>query len=853
VIDMSKDEATLVALKQKFQRNINCLTDDDRSTRKRSLEKLKRSLLGGKPPEGATPKVLAAFFSQCLQQPLLNLLSDSVEKCRELSCEMLTVFARSVLEDVPSLLKDSVPVLKSRLGVVPFVEPAEEMRLVLLQFLSTMLKRESCWSVVPDLMEDICAIVGCSLTDAFPDVKKECTSCVTYLTKSAPADVRSHAPVLAKALIGNVAHQHSKVRQYTIQALGLLLPCIGAEGIEKLLKDVLLIPLNKIIYDGSPTVRKEFVKMLTYCLRNIESVEQFHSDLLPLLLAGLGDDNPDVQKLALSNVEAYGAEWYATQGEGAAGADEASMFDFSTIDLPAPFEERPGVGARKMLQKVLRLMLPPILEKTADWTAQTRSKAAALLRTVLVFVEDAVAVHLEATLTALAASCRDDEEIVADNVFHCAVLVGSYVEPGPIFESLLPKAQGVLAGMDTPEHRTAALVLMSGCIQGMSQAALSPHLLTVSETLAQKGLRECAVPELQDQLVCVVVDILGTAEEQAASREIAMNLVWVLLQLVASTDDGSDANMQAMEGLEQLAELSSLPSHESLCEVHFPKILEQMLPSEAADNTVEFPWKNKSPPCLLFDAMIRNGGKAVATHIEHFVPTLMAHLTPSNEPELRLYFLAMLETALGDASLNQAFIPHMPDLLLEAVMPNCVWRAGRVASTVRKVTIACLYTLLKQGLANQQCLFKTAAQILPVLKGSLDDTDANTRHLTCLCFQHLFLALPGALSEEPVRQLYPEFLKRLDDSNDTVRRSVCLTFTSFFKAAPPQHFQGTVLDYTLDCLYVHLDDSDRIIQDAVFDVLKVTLVINRDLVLKKASEVRTRHRSPEYCDKILAL
>ena len=46
----------------------------------------------------------------------------------------------------------------------------------------------------------------------------------------------------------------------------------------------------------------------------------------------------------------------------------------------------------------------------------------------------------------------------------------------------------------------------------------------------------------------------------------------------------------------------------------------------------------------------------------------------------------------------------------------------------------------------QDCLFKTAPQLLPVLKGSIDDSDANTRHLTCLAMHHLFAALPGALS-----------------------------------------------------------------------------------------------------------
>jgi dynein assembly factor 5 len=316
---MANSEAkagSLVALKQKFQRQINCLSDENRQTRRRALDQLKRALLGGKPPDGAKPKVMAQFFSTCLQTPLLNLLGDPVEKCRELSCELVTCFAKAIVEDVPLLLRESVPMLKSRLGALPFVEPAEEMRLVLLQLLSTMLKRESCKEALPDLMEDVCLIIAVSLTDAFPDVKKECTSCVNLLSKASPTDIRSHAPPVVKALIGNVGHQHSKVRQYTLQALALLVPCIGAEGIANLMKDVMKKPLSKIVHDGSPTVRKEFIKMLTYWLRHIETVQQFHYDLLPMLLSGLGDDNPDIQNFALKNVEALGEEWAAAQPPG---------------------------------------------------------------------------------------------------------------------------------------------------------------------------------------------------------------------------------------------------------------------------------------------------------------------------------------------------------------------------------------------------------------------------------------------------------------------------------------------------------------------------------------------------------
>lgn len=62
-----------------------------------------------------------------------------------------------------------------------------------------------------------------------------------------------------------------------------------------------------------------------------------------------------------------------------------------------------------------------------------------------------------------------------------------------------------------------------------------------------------------------------------------------------------------------------------------------------------------------------------------------------------------------------------------------------------KVAVACAYTLLRQGLADQACLFEAAPQMLPVLKSSMDDGDAKTRQLICLALQYLFVALPGCL------------------------------------------------------------------------------------------------------------
>jgi hypothetical protein len=72
-----------------IQRQVNCLTDPDRSTRRTAAAGLRARLAGGvgeggpqavSPPPN--PALLQALLEGPLQQPLLGLLADVVEKCR---------------------------------------------------------------------------------------------------------------------------------------------------------------------------------------------------------------------------------------------------------------------------------------------------------------------------------------------------------------------------------------------------------------------------------------------------------------------------------------------------------------------------------------------------------------------------------------------------------------------------------------------------------------------------------------------------------------------------------------------------------------------------------------------------
>lgn len=71
---------------QKLQRDVNCLLDENRSTRRRALERLQKETVQSTPHIADEMEGLVDF----LLKPLLKEFSDPVEKCRELAIGIVT-------------------------------------------------------------------------------------------------------------------------------------------------------------------------------------------------------------------------------------------------------------------------------------------------------------------------------------------------------------------------------------------------------------------------------------------------------------------------------------------------------------------------------------------------------------------------------------------------------------------------------------------------------------------------------------------------------------------------------------------------------------------------------------------
>lgn len=441
---------------QLYQRDVNCLSDADRTTRKRALTKLTaslQSLAGDK-------DVLSALWERSLRAPLLKLLVDPVEKNRELTIALTSTLLEALpMEPFLSSLAHVLPSVTGRVGPTA-AEPAEELRLQLLELLSHICKRSGAplAAYLPELVSALAA----GFADPFPDAKKvSCAICVE-VCESLAGHIEPHVAGLARALGPALAHQHSRVRSAATEAI-----------VSLLLREPSVLPemgtaLALIATDRASSVREQAVHSITRLLAMMPQRKAHTARLLPHLLCALSDEVEQIRLLAsqsltkLGDVAATATPPQQTTtmspdlaaaaaaasirdlppDEGRARGDEAAAMAGAAAAAaagggPPPaelsgtlFAATPPVGAAMFVARELHRLLPPAMKELSDWTAKARTRAADALLGALWYAGPAATEHLPALLTAFAKTIEDSDEVVARQVRRCACVVGRSCDLG---------------------------------------------------------------------------------------------------------------------------------------------------------------------------------------------------------------------------------------------------------------------------------------------------------------------------------------------------------------------------------------------------------------------------------------
>mmetsp|Transcript_26984 Transcript_26984/g.72526 ORF Transcript_26984/g.72526 Transcript_26984/m.72526 type:complete len:722 (-) Transcript_26984:168-2333(-) len=701
----------------------------------------------------------------------------------------------------------------------------------------------------------------------------------------------------------------------------------------KLMDDVVIPGLHKCVVDHSAQVRHTIARMLSFLLRarpeKTSALEKFEPTLLTMLVTlstDLTDEVTGVAEDCLAAVATHCLTNNSVAAVAGATGDETELTRYVGSMVPQ--------------------MIPALISTTGHWTVTERCKALDTLAAVIKVCDGgvwdaatkmafgggggaaagkmevdgegeeevggggAMGPFLPSVMDALCRVLQDDDAEVITAASHCAAALGASSQGPALLELVVPRIRGEGAGMDTPQNRTAGLLLLTaalggevgqgggasyamkravaeGEVVGASETVLAPAALRLSEALAEPGLMMMEDLTLTEALLdactamirrapaaCSSLREFGSAgeEEFGAAAHTCSRLVRALVQIQGNAEVApfNDAELSlaedALAAVEEIGKAAGVADVSVVYSDHLDPIMDMLMALGEGEGD-ESMLSSSTPQLRAFDALMRRVSSSEVAglsgpHLERLVPIIVRHAKQgrsgameaiATDAELQLSMLAILETLLSAPGNEQYWPSHTPVLLQEVLVGNMVWKAGRVASTVRKVAVACFYSLLHNGYADKPVLFAIAPHVLPILKTDLDDYDASTRQLVCISLKLMFEALPGAMSDQPVQELYPSLLKRLDDSSDEVRYAVCQTFKAFFLAAPPAAFRGTVIDYTLDQLLVHLDDQDPAIQGLLFEVIQNCIPIDAPRVAKKAAAVRSAHRSPKYVDELVRM
>jgi dynein assembly factor 5 len=796
--------------------------------------------------------LLERCYTEELRGPLLRVLSDPVEKCRLDALNV--VVALTGFLDCQGSLHVFVPVAHERLTSAKDSEASEEIRLMLLQVLGTLLPKEgaSFYHSLDGLVE----ILAKALADPFPDLKKECCQCVTQLVQlikdcdEVPTKNKEKAfAALTVPLGANLKHQHSRVRLSALQSLGAIVVSSGPDLLESTVE--LLPLLSSLSLDRAPLIRQALAEQMYVWLSTLTTPsKRNHGELLLNLMSCTADETEAVHNTAVEALEKLAVQFYVEE-EGL----ERDVVLWQPA-LAAPLKARPDAKITRFVQRHLDVLIPPTISNLTDWTADKRTHAAAVLHALLVFAEAQATVYLDDLLPVLYKTSRDSISNLDTLVLRCVNAVG-WLVPADAWLSSIVKT--LTSEVDT-NYRSSCLVVLGNLVKGSSNDALAPHVSTIVKTMALQDLCNSESQDVRHFTTGVLANLIVAEPATCGEGDVALAILLALLSLdAASSSAEEEANVVAKFDL--LAHCSAKDSTEhasprdALFARHFRAALTHAV-GPGLSSPGSLLWTSHSPECNVTFTLLKRSVAVIPAHLEVVMPLLVACADLERDPPVRINTLSLLYRLVVEGADASYFEDDQVLRMLRSILvPNLVWRAGRIAEAMRLQAAAVLHGVFARGLVSVALVKEVRNELIPVLRTNIDDDELQLRMAITKIFESVFALTHEHLDHMELTDLHRDFLKRMDDSNDTMRIEVCGMYKVFMKNCfPPypvydvnnQHFS-----YMCKIFLVHLDDANPEVQRAVFSLLSDIGSYNIGGFIQALNNVKGKHTDASLVDRLL--
>lgn len=114
-------------------------------------------------------------------------------------------------------------------------------------------------------------------------------------------------------------------------------------------------------------------------------------------------------------------------------------------------------------------------------------------------------------------------------------------------------------------------------------------------------------------------------------------------------------------------------------------------------------WNENSYDRLVFQTLIIESDLIVDKYIDQIVQILEQNLIVNKDGETRTKFLILIsQIALKcDQTNTNNLIKHVELIINNMIIPNIIWKAGRIANAIRMTATASLLTIMQANFFNQ--------------------------------------------------------------------------------------------------------------------------------------------------------
>lgn len=441
--------------------------------------------------------------------------------------------------------------------VVKVVESSEEIRLKLLKLMTTLTQvvvERGNTNLIHPYFHDTMLFIQAHLRDPYPEVKLEACRCLTALARSPALNqgMIYYALATARAALPVLRHRHAKVRAAAVRlvAAAVSVPykakCRGAgtDAIVDLIgytaEDTIPVAafygnhtsvnyLAELCIDPVASVRLETARMLAEFIVALPDRYDHRTRIVPFLLNAVNDREEAIYECAMKALSVAGAEYESENQEDVierrqygVDGDRRALH----LELPPPFKERPRLGERLYVRGCTRRFLKPLLNELTDWKGKTKLSSARLLRTVIVYTEEALTQDLNVLVPELCHAFKSLQSPDDDEVFQvlcqCCELLGRFIAPDSYVPFLLPRLKGelaVLPGGTDGGGRALVLLLTKLFMRGSSPKELVKHAEELAAALTDEVVLTSGIPELKSRALDACDSLVKALANSGSSLE----------------------------------------------------------------------------------------------------------------------------------------------------------------------------------------------------------------------------------------------------------------------------------------------------------------------------------------------